>query len=246
MNEDRGFCVYKHTNKINGKVYIGQTCCHPVNRRWQNGYGYRRCVYFYRAIEKYGWDGFYHCVLYDNLTFEEANNLEKKLISDYRSNESKYGYNITDGGANGRPSEDVIEKRSAKKRIPVVQLTLTGQFVKEWSCANEASKCLHISDGAIRCCCNRCEGSRQRTAGGYIWINKVDYESNNYDMSYYRSVITSTPRPVGQYDKSGNMVAIYKSIADAKIAADVKNIVKCCTGERPFAGGFAWKYLDER
>ena len=94
MNEDRGFCVYKHTNKTNGKVYIGQTCCHPVNRRWQNGYGYRRCVYFYRAIEKYGWDGFYHCVLYDNLTFEEANNLEKKLISEYRSNENKYGYNI--------------------------------------------------------------------------------------------------------------------------------------------------------
>ena len=52
------FLVYKHTNKENGKVYIGITSQEP-KRRWQNGAGYYG-TYFYYAIQKYGWDGFEH------------------------------------------------------------------------------------------------------------------------------------------------------------------------------------------
>lgn len=43
------YCVYIHTNKTNGKVYIGQTCQEP-RKRWKNGYGYERCPLFFRAI----------------------------------------------------------------------------------------------------------------------------------------------------------------------------------------------------
>ena len=40
--------------------------------RWRNGNGYKPCVAFNRAIEKYGWDGFDHVILYSELTREEA------------------------------------------------------------------------------------------------------------------------------------------------------------------------------
>lgn len=43
------YTVYKHTNKINGKVYIGITS-QNVKRRWQNGAGYYG-TYFYNAIK---------------------------------------------------------------------------------------------------------------------------------------------------------------------------------------------------
>ena len=41
--------IYKHTNKINGKSYIGQTCQSP-HLRWNNGKGYSRTFKFGKAI----------------------------------------------------------------------------------------------------------------------------------------------------------------------------------------------------
>lgn len=61
------YCIYKHTNLINGKVYIGQTCQSPEKRFGKNGNGYRGCRYFYNAIECYGWDNFEHEILETNL-----------------------------------------------------------------------------------------------------------------------------------------------------------------------------------
>ena len=65
MKQINNYKVYKHTNIINNKVYIGLTKQEP-KRRWQNGYGYIDNSYFYNSITKYGWDGFKHEVLYDN------------------------------------------------------------------------------------------------------------------------------------------------------------------------------------
>ena len=89
--------VYKHINKINNKVYIGITQ-QDLKKRWQNGYGYKEQKYFYSAIKKYGWNNFEHIVLFDNLTEEQAIEKEIELIKQYKSNNRKYGYNISQGG----------------------------------------------------------------------------------------------------------------------------------------------------
>ena len=54
--------IYKHTNKINGKSYIGKTVQEPKTR-WRNGKGYKSCVVFNNAIKLYGWDSFEHEIL---------------------------------------------------------------------------------------------------------------------------------------------------------------------------------------
>lgn len=97
MEEQKNYCVYMHKNKINGKVYIGLTGRKP-EYRWSNGNGYKHNPYFYSAIQKYGWDGFEHKIIKDNLTEQEAQDLEVSLISKYDSTNRLYGYNVLLGG----------------------------------------------------------------------------------------------------------------------------------------------------
>lgn len=94
----RTYLIYKHTNLINNKVYIGQTC-QKAEDRWQYGGGYRHNAHFYAAIKKYGWDNFKHEILFDGLTKKQANELEIRLIAEYKSYDQNYGYNIALGGA---------------------------------------------------------------------------------------------------------------------------------------------------
>ena len=92
------WCVYMHTNKINGKKYIGITSRNP-NKRWRkDGKGYQRHLHFWSAIQKYGWDNFRHEIILHNETYEFACKVERCLIKHYKSNNPKYGYNNTLGG----------------------------------------------------------------------------------------------------------------------------------------------------
>ena len=90
--------IYKHTNLINGKVYIGQTCQDP-KKRWGNGLSqYKHNKYFLAAINKYGWDNFSHEILRDSLTENEMRYWEKYYIDFYDSLNPQKGYNLVEGG----------------------------------------------------------------------------------------------------------------------------------------------------
>ena len=96
--------MYSHTNKINGKKYIGITCQKP-EQRFRNGNGYKSSPHFNAAINKYGWDSFEHEILYDNLDVDEAKEREIELIEKYQTRDQRFGYNITPGGE-GYSGED--------------------------------------------------------------------------------------------------------------------------------------------
>lgn len=101
------YTVYIHKNKINGKMYVGQTS-QPPQKRWDNGKGYETSPKFFNAILKYGWNNFEHIIVANNLTQEEANNLEERLIQQYET--QIYGYNIRSGGTNYQHSEETKRK----------------------------------------------------------------------------------------------------------------------------------------
>lgn len=108
------YCVYIHINKINGKVYIGQTKNgeNPEIRWGVNGVHYKANEHFYSAIQKYGWDNFTHEIIASNLTQDEANHFEELLIREFDSTNPKSGYNIALGGNNCPHSEETKRKIS--------------------------------------------------------------------------------------------------------------------------------------
>ena len=120
--------VYVHTNKINGKKYVGITCL-EIKKRWgENGSGYLRKTNgkynqpaIANAIVKYGWDNFEHEIVAENLDKEDAENMEADLIKKYKSNIPRKGYNIREGGgSHGHLSEETKEK---------LRKTMEGRYV---------------------------------------------------------------------------------------------------------------------
>lgn len=82
--------IYKATNKINGKAYIGYDSNWPRRKNQHERQALRNDgYYFHRALLKHGIDNFDWTILKENATPED----EKLLIISYETH--KTGYNLT-------------------------------------------------------------------------------------------------------------------------------------------------------
>ena len=112
--KDGYMIVYKATNKINGKIYIGKTIrklSHAKARHFNRAkLGFN--TYFYNAIRKYGFDCFEWEVVYSGISDIDICNKEIDLIKEYNAKNQLLGYNMTDGGDG---SAGIITKESTKK-----------------------------------------------------------------------------------------------------------------------------------
>lgn len=113
MKQKNKYIVYKHTSP-SGKVYIGITM-QSTKERWKSGKGYKHCIKFYSAINKYGWENIKHEVLLQDQTEEAAKYTEKYLIKWYKTH--NISYNITDGGEGcvGKPVSEETKRKISEK-----------------------------------------------------------------------------------------------------------------------------------
>ena len=86
--------VYKTTNLITGRYYIGQ---HHAEHFEPNKYLGSGAI-IKAAIKKYGKDNFECGLLYEAETQDELDKLEVYYIQLYQANNREYGYNIQEGG----------------------------------------------------------------------------------------------------------------------------------------------------
>ena len=106
--------VYKTTNLINGKIYIGKAC---GKRAIENYLGSGR--YFKRAVAKYGKENFRRITIDIAENREDQNRKEIFWIDFYDARNSLVGYNVALGGEGGLVSEEHKEKlRKAKVGVP--------------------------------------------------------------------------------------------------------------------------------
>lgn len=86
-------------NTINNKVYIGQTKQGLETRKKRHLQDSKTSNFiFHKAIKKYGYNKFEWIILEDNISIDRLNEAEKKYISQYKSQDRNYGYNMTEGG----------------------------------------------------------------------------------------------------------------------------------------------------
>lgn len=107
------YLIYKMTNLINGKYYIGQHQTeNPLDDYIGSGF------YLNRAESAYGLSSFVKTILFDFDNFNLMNNKEKELVQ--LSNCFPYdqmSYNLKEGGSNGSLSKESIEKCRQTKNL---------------------------------------------------------------------------------------------------------------------------------
>lgn len=100
--------VYRITNLVNGKRYHGQTV-NPKERWPHHLRGDSHCVALRNAIRKYGRNNFLFEVIAEAANKEELDLLEVQYVV---TSLCPVGYNIREGGGNGRPSLETRRKMS--------------------------------------------------------------------------------------------------------------------------------------
>lgn len=240
MVDKNNYKVYMHTNKINGKKYIGITG-RSIDERWLNGRGYKNGS-FKNAINKYGWDSFYHEILHENLTEEEANAKEIFYIEKYQTRNKEYGYNIHVGGGVKKgynhtteakkkishASKNISEETREKKRIARSKQIITESHKKHMS---EARMGMKFSEEHLK------NLSLSHIGNPSYWEGKKRSKETCAKISERLSKKVV-------HKETGK---IYKSITEASKCTGfaLSTIQKRCNGAKPRVSGSTFEYFTE-
>jgi group I intron endonuclease len=110
--------IYRITNKLNNKIYIGQTI-YTLDIRWKKhlwNVKHRKNVYLYNAINHYGPENFLIEEIEKCTNINELNQRETYWIQYYKSNQKEFGYNMTTGGDNRTLNPELVAKIAKTRR----------------------------------------------------------------------------------------------------------------------------------
>ena len=191
---ENNYCVYMHVLELDGRKYIGITKSSPKHR-WANGKGYKKNIYFWNTIEKYGWTAFKHELLFENLSKEQAYSKEKALIKLFNTQNRQFGFNLTAGGDGASNiSEETRKKRSIANTIfPIAKDELEYHFITLNKTTKQCATMFNCSTSTIsyrakiygltknkNIVSNRNTISRKELNHQYIVLNKTREECAEY------------------------------------------------------------------
>jgi len=148
--------IYKITNLVNHKIYIGITTRFRVRVKEHTDCTTNRTksiCYIHKAILKYGAENFTIEILDEVTDEKELNEKEVYYIDLFKSSTNGVGYNLTEGGGRGKATpENTLNRIAGSKKVKVAKYDLEGNFIEEFESVMEASRQTGIPDNDIHRC----------------------------------------------------------------------------------------------
>jgi group I intron endonuclease len=269
--------IYKITSP-NKKIYIGQSINIEKRFKWYlRLYGPNIQPKIYNSLKKYGpenhiFEVIEECemyklvereIYYKNLFVEEHGwgkalffHLTDGISGPHTQSEDsnlKRSKSLKEywGGKTHPLSGKIIHPTIIEKRFkPVLQYSLDGSFIKEWSSQLEVYNILGID-------INNCLQKRYKSSGKYQWIYKENFIYSNIEpiKSYKKrnkkhcKKISKNKtgkglKPIFQLDLEGNIVREWESQSKAskEMNLPISCINLCLVGKNKTSGGYKWVY----
>ena len=223
--------IYRYTSP-SGKIYIGTTH-QNLERRARNGENYRECRLFYEAIQKYGWKNFIVDILDTSINQDEAFLLEQFYISKYKSNDSRYGYNLASGGRKGcKQHQSTIKINSEKHRGK--KHPMSDSTKQKISLARIGKPGPHFTEE------QRKQFSESRKGVPFT------PEHCKHISESKKGMVVRSANPKARKVQCVETGEIFDCMADAGEWASCSNhnISSVCNGRLKTSGGYHWKYVE--
>lgn len=222
--------IYKTTNLLNGKIYVGKRIYRKKDDNWYLGSG----VYLNRAIKKYGREHFKKEIL--EWCKDKVHLCKREIywIKYFNSTNSQIGYNLSLGGDGGNVGKEAYIKIGNKLRGK--------KKPKEFG--EKVSKSLKGKPKTKE----HVEKVRQSLLGKSrpkeVVIKMAKSIKEKYDNGWESPVQIE----IYQYDKNtGNYIQSYKSATEAGRVLKInrKAITNNCLGKSKSSGGFIWSKIKK-
>lgn len=213
--------IYKVTNTVDGKMYIGQTS-RTIEVRWKEhlrdafGRNEKSFFAFHRAIKKYGADVF---------VVEQVEECDSSKLDERERYWIKY-YDTTHGGYNAD-----FGGRSNKGH-PIYQYSLDGTFIRGFETSGDAQAFVGCKTIILS------SAHPEKIIAGYLWsrtkVDRLDVKAHPKE------------KPVHQYSINGKYIATFNSLKEAAIAVRGRNtgtlIGAACRGAYDTIYGYRWSF----
>jgi group I intron endonuclease len=232
--------IYKTTNLIDGKIYVGKD---KKNNPSYIGSGIR----LINAVKKHGKQNFEKEILEVCSDEKTLNDREIYWINYYKSYDKSIGYNITMGGEGGNTrkfySEYELEEYKNKLSVGVSSSDRYKKFVeKRRGIKNpkhsQKLKELYASGKLIPH--NLGKQNSPETRAKISAKNK----GRKFSIEIRKKMGVSNRKKVDMFDLHQNFIRSFDSIQQAsetmKIGRD--SVYGCCIGKYKQGGGYIWKY----
>lgn len=225
------YIIYKITNNLNGKIYIGK---HQTEKLDDDYFG--SGTYLNRAIKKYGIENFTFHLEFELQTEYEMNLLEKFVVNMEFLKRNDV-YNLRQGGDSGSLSFKTRKKisDSLKGHIP-------------W---NKGKREIYTEESLKKMSLSR-KGKMVGEKNPF-W-GKKHSEQTKQKMRKPKSEIhkqhireAKSKNSVLQYTLDLKFVAEYKSSREAERQTGIahNSINMCCKGKQKSSGGFRWFFSED-